>query len=91
MLYPARGKRITVDQSKVLIFFIVLFFFCGGGGGGGGGPPGISCHSFFLYFFVVVFQSLLISSQYSDYVCDSIKHTIMKKSPFLYFCCFYLT
>ena len=43
MLYPARCKRITVDQSKVLKKNDCsgFFFF----GGGGGGPPGIVSHS----------------------------------------------
>ena len=39
MLYSARWKRITVDQSKVLKNWLFPFFFWGGGGGGG--PPGI--------------------------------------------------
>ena len=41
MLYPARWKKMTVDQSKVLknplfrfFFFFFFFFFFGGGGGG---------------------------------------------------------
>ena len=35
MFYPARWKKINVNQSKVLkIDFSVFFFFWGGGGGG---------------------------------------------------------